>query len=132
MSSVARLVVVAAATVAFGQNVAASSAVFPSAYTGRWGETLAGCAAGAVHGGITISPTMVRDGEFHGRLLSVQRTAGALRASEAWDFAGAPARVTKVYELAEAGRRLSVAEDVRHPPTAAGVTRYVRCEASGG
>lgn len=123
------LVAVAGATAVFGPTAAtAKSVTFPPAFVGRWGETLQGCSAGAVHGGITIASTQVSDGEFHGRLLAVEaRSSRTVQTSEAWDFENAPASVADIYALSADGRRLSVTENGLHPDVSR-VEHYVRCE----
>ena len=76
---------------------------FPEDFWGRWGESRAGCSAGAVHGGITIERLSVRDGEFEGDVRKVVRRAnGSIDVTENWaDFDEGPTTFVSNYELSK-------------------------------
>jgi hypothetical protein len=83
---------------------------FPPEFVGRWGEDIGGCSAGAIHGGLTIRPKLVADGEFSGEVKSVVRNAdGSIDVVELWDLPESPsAQSTSNYALSKNGRSLTV------------------------
>ncbi len=91
-------------------NVARQLDGFPSDYVGRWSDEADGCSPGAGHGGLTIRPKLVADGEFTGEVQSVVRKPDdSIDVTEVWDIAETPpAKSTSNYALSKNGRPLTV------------------------
>jgi hypothetical protein len=83
---------------------------FPSEYIGRWGDDIGGCSPGAIHGGLTIQPKLVSDGEFSGQVKAVVRKPdGSIDVAELWDIPESPAaKSLSNYSLSKDGKSLTV------------------------
>ena len=83
---------------------------FPPEFVGRWGEDIGGCSPGAIHGGLTIRPKLVADGEFSGEVESVVRKPdGSIDVVELWDIPESPAAKSQSnYSLSKNGKSLTV------------------------
>jgi hypothetical protein len=83
---------------------------FPPEFVGRWGEDVGGCSPGAIHGGLTIRPKLIADGEFSGEVKSVVRKPdGSIDVVELWDIPESPAaKSLSNYSLSKNGKSLTV------------------------
>ena len=104
------LVILGALAIGSGGTAPKSLTGFPPAYVGRWGDDSGGCSPGAVHGGLTIQPQLVVDGEFNGQVTSVVREPdGSVEVVEVWDMAeAATAEYRSNYSLSKDGKSLTV------------------------
>jgi hypothetical protein len=104
---------------------------FPAEYVGRWGEDADGCSPGAIHGGLTIEPRLVADGEFSGKVESVVRKPdGSLYVVETWELPESPPTKLKTnYSLSKDGASLTVDETEGLGETPSGPYVLIRCKA---
>lgn len=105
----------------------AASAGFPHEYLGRWGDGLAGCSPGAIHGGLIIERKTVVDGEFNGSVRSVRRKAnGSIDTVERWDIPDdAPTDIVSNYRLSKDKKLLTVRVAGKNAQT----QKLIRCKA---
>jgi hypothetical protein len=98
---------------------------------GRWGESAAGCSAGAVHGGLSIGRSSIADGEFSGDVRSVSRKPdGLIDVTELWDVPEeGPMTVVNNYRVFVDGSALMVREINSNDREAAEATTLIRCRA---
>jgi hypothetical protein len=106
------ILLAALAAMAPGSGGAAHKSLtgFPPEFVGRWGEDIGGCSPGAIHGGLTIRPKLVADGEFSGEVKSVVRKPdGSIDVVELWDLPESPsAESLSNYALSKNGKSLTV------------------------
>jgi hypothetical protein len=111
-----------------GGASAATRPSYPSVMLGRWGQSKEGCSPGAVHGGITVSQSAVRDGEFSGDIRAIRhRPDGSFVITESWDDEESPSTTVVSYKLSADRHRLT--SRLLRPRRNDGyeVTTYIRC-----
>jgi len=107
----------------------ATLSAFPEQFLGHWAEEVDACAPDAVHGGSTILPTSVADGEFSGTVQSVVRKPDeSIDVVELWDAPEMPsAPMTLNYALSEDGKSMTVRQADGPDAAMNKPQRLVRC-----
>jgi hypothetical protein len=102
---------------------------FPDKFLGRWGGDAGGCSPGAVHGGLSITRTSIRDGEFSGDVRSVSaKRNGSVDVKEVWDVPEeGPTTYLNNYRLTDHGKTLIL---TYLQPADAKPDKFIRCGAS--